>query len=645
MKAWWSLALAMLAVCGCHERSVRSARSALDVVEGASRAELSAFESEAELSAFLRELRRASTRSLAANAKHSCTPETCQSLGADCGVHSDGCGGSIDCGPCTSAGEDSAEAPAAAPAEAAESVTNNQHAGVDEGGIVKLSGDFLIVLRRGRLFSVRIGSAALAPVSAIDAFGPGLDPSGSWYDELLVSGRTVVVIGYSYQRGGTEIGVFHLDALGRLSHRRTHQLRSNDYYSARNYASRLVGERLVFYTPLRLHVGDDDPWSSFPAIRRWPRDFTRTAAARNVYRPILATEALTLHTVTTCDLGEQDLGCSSTSVMGPPARVFYVSGESVYVWITDQRQGSLVYRLPLDGSSPSALRARRAGPVDQFSFLESDDGHLNVLLREDAAGDAMWGSERSAGDVALMRVPLGMFSDRVRRAPRRAYAALPTPHGESFQNRFVGQHVLYGTGSGWGAQRERRRGELYVHRFAGDGESVELALGHGVDRIEVLGKDAIAIGTDGEHLHFSPIALGRRPWAAPAFRRRDAGQGELRSHGFFYRPDGERTGILGLPIRESGRPGFEHLFEGSAAVLFVKNRGLALSELGTLAATPEPSADDGCRASCVDWYGNARPLFVQGRVFALLGYELVEGALRGGRLREVRRVSFSPLAH
>src|SRR5260370_532975 len=35
----------------------------------------------------------------------------------------------------------------------AESVTNTQHAGVDEGGIVKLHGDHLVVLRRGRLFT------------------------------------------------------------------------------------------------------------------------------------------------------------------------------------------------------------------------------------------------------------------------------------------------------------------------------------------------------------------------------------------------------------------------------------------------------------------------------------------------------------
>jgi hypothetical protein len=44
----------------------------------------------------------------------------------------------------------------------------------------------------------------------------------------------------------------------------------------------------------------------------------------------------------------------------------------------------------------------------------------------------------------------------------------------------------------------------------------------------------------------------------------------------------------------------------------------------------------------VDWYGNARPLFLRGRIFALLGYEIVEGTLTDGRMRETRRVNYSP---
>src|SRR5690349_16851077 len=144
---------------------------------------------------------------------------------------------------------------AAQPAAAADSITNVQHAGVDEGGIVKRHGDHLVILRRGRLFTVDIHDRELKPVSTVNAYGPDVDPNGTWYDEMLISGNTIVVIGYSYARGGTEAGLFEIAPAGRLTYKGTYHLRSNDYYSSRNYASRLVGTKLVFYTPLYLN-----PW-------------------------------------------------------------------------------------------------------------------------------------------------------------------------------------------------------------------------------------------------------------------------------------------------------------------------------------------------------------------------------------------------
>jgi hypothetical protein len=675
MDTWAKLAAPALCatLSACQPAGERDARTPHEVVRDATRAELAPFSSETELRRFLSELARATKRGRssaqgtcaqgvceeAAPAKLSCAPESCESLGVACGVHPDGCGGSVSCGPCDPTAEPSAAA-AEAPSEsvAPDSVTNVQHAGVDEGGIVKLRGDHLIVLRRGRLYSISLANGGLEPVSSIDAFGPEIDPTGTWYDELLVASDKLVVIGYSYQRGGTEIGLFGIDPAGRLSYRATYQLRSNDYYSARNYASRLIDDRLVFYTPLALNVASDDLYASFPALRKWrraarDRDFRRTLMASRVYRPLVASPSLTLHTLTSCDLGQRELVCSSTAVLGPPSRVFYVSPRSVSVWVSDPDDDSILYRMPLDGSAPLALRAMGAGagPVDQLSFLESDE-HLNVLVRADSAGDGMWSSEHTAGDVALLRVPLAAFSRRARRAPASSTTRLPRPDGPSLQNRFVADHLLYGTGSGWGAPRAGRRGTVFVHRLpagargaaAEGGKTSRLRLGHGADRIEALGSDAIVIGNDGRNLHFSPIALGAEPRVAARATRTNAAQGELRSHGFFYRPDGDRSGLFGLPIRESARPGYEHLIHGSASVLFFQNRQLALTELGSLAAEPARAADDGCRASCVDWYGNARPLFVSGRIFALLGYEIVEGEQRRGRLREKRRTSFAPRA-
>ena len=554
-----------------------------------------------------------------------------------------------------------AAAPAEAKAKAAddkdESITNTQHAGVDEGGIVKLHGDQLVVLRRGRLFTVAIGDGALKPLSAVNAYGPEIDPRYTWYDEMLVSQDTVVVIGYSYERGGTEVGLFNIDRAGNLSYRSTYHLRSNDYYSSRNYASRLIGNRLIFYTPLYMNPYADDPLAEFPAVRKWhkgakPEEFQRIVSATHVYRPerpINPDSGLALHTVTTCDLSNGDFKCEATGVLGPPGRVFYVSPESVYVWTTEwsyygqhSTEKSMVYRMPLDGNSPNALGVS-GSPVDQFSFLESEDKHLNVLVRANGSGDDMWSAERTNGDVALLRVPISEFNDGTNDASSWDYHGLPKPRGYTFQNRFVGEYLLYGTGSGWGAPENKKESNLFVVNWS-DGEVTQLKVNHGVDRIEALGSDAIVVGTDGSNLHFSSIQLADTPAVADEFVRKGASQGELRSHGFFYKPDGPNSGVLGLPISVPGRSGYKHLFEESAAILFLRNDGLHFAEVGELTAQSERAVDDACHASCVDWYGNSRPLFIRGRIIAMLGYELVEGTMKNGRMQEMRRVNYSPQA-
>lgn len=542
-----------------------------------------------------------------------------------------------------------------ASAQKEESITNTQHKGVDEGGIVKLHGNHLVVLRRGRLFTVDVGDAGLRPVSITDAFGPDIDPERSWYDEMLISGDTIAVIGYSYERDGTEVSLFTINSLGQLIYRATYHLRSNDYYSSRNYASRLIGTKLIFYSPLYFYASDNEPSESFPAVRKWRKgvtgdDFRRISSATRFYVPQAEFDVdngVTLHTVTICDLANGGFDCNATSVIGPSGNVFYVSPDSVYVWASSwsgsgDPERSLLFRMPLDGSTPGALRVS-GSPVDQFSFFQSEDGHLNVLVRSQGKGDGMWAAEVSEGDVALMRIPLNSFSDGSQLVPAERYRSLPKPEGDgSFQNRFVDDFLIYGTGGGWGYhERNKEQNEVFVVNWL-RGNMQRLNLPHGVDRIEQIGAGAVIVGASQENLHFSSVRLGAAPQIVSRFTYEGASQGELRSHGFFYKPDGNDSGTLGLPISLPERPGYWHLFESSAAIVFLRNEGLKLSRIGDLAAQSEKATDDQCRASCVDWYGNARPLFIRGRIFALLGYELVEGRLEVDRINELRRISFAP---
>ncbi len=546
----------------------------------------------------------------------------------------------------------------------AEGVTNNQHAGVDEGGIVKTHGDHLVILRRGRLFTVRVDGKNLRPVAAVDAFGPGVDPRGTWYDEMLISGNTLVVVGYSYARGGTEVGVFDLDTAGGIAFRATYHLRGNDYFSARNYASRVIGQKLVFYTPTHLAQGAKDPFATFPAVRKWhagatAADFQRVVAPTQVFRPAFGLAPQALHTVTSCDLAARELSCKATSVLGPAGRVFYVSPSAVYVWMTESSwdgetttTSSAVVRLPLDGGAPGAVKVT-GGPIDQFSFLEAE-GHLNVFVRATTRGEAMWDATATTGDTAMLRLPLGFFSEGSTESSPRHYTKLPTPRGYAIQNRFVGRHLLYGTQSfegfyGRNRPDPERRVVAFPYASSDERDATSIELPHSVDRLEALGTNAIVVGQRDQDLHFTSLALRGTPRVASAYVRKGASQGEQRSHGFFYKPESEDAGMLGLPVLS---PTGAHRTvndplpdEGSAKVLFLRNQSLDLSPIGELVSRAAGPADDACRASCVDWYGNARPLFLRGRIFGLMGYELVEGALEAGRIREVRRVSFAPSAH
>src|SRR5688572_21947153 len=535
------------------------------------------------------------------------------------------------------------------------SITNIQTTGVDEGDIVKKHGDHLIVLRRGRLFTIRIGSDALQPVSAVDAHAPDADPSGTWYDEMLVSDGTVVVIGYSYARGGTEIGLFDLDASGGLRYRATYQLRSNDYYSARNYASRLIGNRLVFYTPLQVNPWRLDSSAFLPALRHWrhdatPRDFKRILPATRIYRTdanLDLDQGVALHTVSVCDLSTAPMHCESTAVLGPSGHVFYVSEDSVYVWATQwshataKPNASSVFRIPLDGSAPSALKAS-GSPIDQMSFLQRD-GYLNVLVGSESDGEGMWASGSRAGELALLRVPLGDFGDGSTAARSDDYRFLPGLNLDDHElhNRYVGDWLIVGAGDSWGDRADGASHQAQAVRYAGPDPIQTLRLGHAVERIDALGRDAVLVGNRGDDLHFTSVRLGETARPASVYVQRDAAQGDERTHGFFYKPRSEDEGIVGLPI--VGR-------DDSASVLYLRNRALRLDRFGRLDAAPRRNqVDDGCKASCVDWYGNARPIFIGERTFALLGYELVEGRLVEGvggepGIRERRRVDFSPTA-
>lgn len=549
-------------------------------------------------------------------------------------------------------------------------VTNNQEAGVDEGGIVKNVGDALVVLRKGRLYAVDVSAngaprqtdtTAVAPSDALN--------SGVWYDEMLVKGDRVYVVGYRYGvkpadpkarlLGATEIESFRLTG-GRFERLRTSFFESNDYFSGRNYASRMREGKLVFYMPSYAvdwssaeesgsSTSSSGGSSSGSSPRRKPRlripqvleaDASGAFRAKgpllsatDVFVPVERPRSFFFHTMVQCELPDSgDVLCDARAVFGDWWRQHYVTPDAAYLSASRH-----VYRFRFDDRGAD-VHASSVVPTDQFSF-RADGGVLSVFGNEVAMKPGS-SYPQQTGRLLLESLPLASFDARgtqPRGAGAQVLSDAPAQASNAWKwvhyNRFVGPR-LFAAVSSYSAGTSTN--ELLAVDVAGRGV-LSSPTGY-VSRIEPLGAQRalvvsrdVSTGAQGPasqvlRLHAYPTSGPLTPSGEIALD--GLAESERRSHGFFFKPSAGGGGTFGLPIVAWGGTSTGWWSRGIANIgFFDLAPSGALGELGAVASEGSPSV---CEVSCVDWYGNTRPVFLRDRVFALMGSELVEVSTRPG---------------
>ena len=543
-------------------------------------------------------------------------------------------------------------------------ITNTQEANVDEGDIVKQVGRFLLVLQDGRVFSIDTapgGRPGLALADRINVYRSSSDDA--WYDEMLVYGDRVVITGYTYEREASQITVLRVAPDGRLSHDGTFLLTSNDYYDTENYATRLVGDLLIIYTPLMLGRGDNFVW---PTLRRWQRT-DRSAPrmplfdARDIYRPISHDDDATLHTISVCRLGPtvRGLGCRATAFIAPEEAELYVTPTDAYLWVSGggdyygevprcTRRPSLaevspafVYRLALPGGGLSVAGARGT-PIDQLS-MAAIGGNLHALIGWDS--DACSG--RANRDLAFATIPLGAFGRSRGDAPASGFVEVPSLGGASIENRYNGGWLIYGGRPGWGSEPPENAPDpqpLVVLPVARPQEARTLNIGHGILRVERVGDDMVATGYRGRSgLEFTMIELDGTPRLGATLHLEGRYESEGRSHAFNSRPEADGGALMGIPTVPRSNDAQRWWFRSGASDLSFVSLGAdgRLVSAGDLRRGENTGRGYTCEVSCIDWYGNSRPIFTGNRIFALTGTELIEGVLDDGRVRETRRLDIA----
>ncbi|WP_317930711.1 beta-propeller domain-containing protein [Halioxenophilus sp. WMMB6] len=550
--------------------------------------------------------------------------------------------------------------------EANPEITNNQEAGVDEGDIVKVIGDYLVILRQGQLFSVRYSGDTLQAVDAISVLKPGWQHQ-AWIDELLVYQNQLVVIGYAYDgvigEGTVELNILSLSDDGHFSHDNSYVIAAGDYFSSENYATRIVDGELIFNFPMALddlfYQGSSGPlqfarMGLLPDSPEQPIRWQSLLTAQQIYKPRESSLHPVVQVFVKCPLASQLELCSAVGVItGQYEVTSYVTTQSIYLASQSLRQEFLIdaefdyyieddpntfvydlYRIDLDSFSLTN-QPINGTPINQFSFLEEGD-RIHLLTRRDGSDDELSG-------IFLYNLARADFGNTDSQPPPVRVAGY---HDDDWLNsRFVGDWLALGQANYSGGFLDSNSFVLTLHNIHKQ-QALELFTGHTSSRLEFVDDSLLVLGYDDqENLLGSIVSLDSNPRILSDFQFTGVMEDEYRSHAFNATRLLEGGALFGFTTRPSSswQEADDYSEDAEAADLYfvAVDRHHRLSPAGAFHSqqAPEPVAED-CVVSCVDWYGNSRPFFLRGKVYGLSGYELIQGDFFQGEVRELQRIDY-----
>ena len=565
-------------------------------------------------------------------------------------------------------------------------ITNNQNVGVDEGGIVKQVGPYLLALQDGRIFSVdtRGNNGKIALADRMNVYTKANE--GAWYDEMLVQGDRVLVTAYSYEAQATAISVFRVDmASGKLSRDGIFYVSSADYYSGENYATRIVGDQLVLHITSSLTPSWSD--ENAPMIRVGPYESgakkprgVPLVSTNNLYRPIMDVANPAVQTIVICPLGDtktKDLSCRSESFVGPLDSELLVTTTDAFLWNGDENwlfyetgqscdrwqtrcanmkaptlttlQPAAVFRVPINGDAPSFAPVR-GRPTNQFA-MEVQNNKFFMLSSWNNPNCASTGYG-IAPQLSLTTIPLSRFDDAPAQIKQSSITNLPGAMAEPVVRFMEGWVVYHGDGDDITVPSRRLTRldakaptTLYATPLKRPRETVSTAVPHRVARLQPLAGGMLAIGqASSRDLSLSWLNPSASFKPAPTFSMSGRIESEGRSHAFSATQLGDGRSLMGLPTVEYNDGQVRDLSRSASSNLSF----LTMSKTGSFAkagdvsmAQTKPKTSYKCEVSCIDWYGNSRAVFTGGRIFALMGTELVEGRLTDNQISVIGRLDMT----
>ena len=550
-------------------------------------------------------------------------------------------------------------------------ITNNQEAGVDEGGIVKKMGSLLLVLRQGVLHVIDAGAQERERFALLHSHTVVADDSRDdlYYDEILTFSGGAILLGFNFVDNAAELFVFRLDASGGLEPRGRWQMSVDDYFSGNDSGARIRDGELVLSLsfPAESLLKDNWPFAARVGSDGGPIEATRV--------DLLAPDDLQVldglgaepqvYAFLRCDLDgllQQRLACTRSAAVANADASTYIAADGIYLadhswtrqawrrrdfdpWLarwTVPKPGdyaSRVLRLPQNRAEAPAVIATTGLPNGRFGLKETADGLYLI------------GSERLSEDAQrnlLQYIPLSRFRSRTPGlAPAEIRASI---EGEIAFLRFDQDDAwlaLEEAGGDDSEDDEYQPGTRQLHRLPLDGGPIRhLPLPAPVERIELLAEHVLLMGSvyrDDEPQDLRTVLVRRDNAAVGPLGQWPGMAADLssRSHSFNAARLDDGTELAGLPVFAPEPPaGSRYYREDLVEDLLVFRRAGDMLQLAARVDMQHSPSD--CELDCYAWYGSARFFAFGERLFALSGELLKELRFDRGELKETGRVGLGP---
>lgn len=547
-------------------------------------------------------------------------------------------------------------------------ITNNQEAGVDEGGIVKKMGPLLLVLRQGVLHVIDTGAPGHERFELLYSHSVVADDSRDdlYYDEILTFNGGAILLGFNFARNAAELFVFRLEASGALEPRGRWLLAVDDYFSGNDSGARIRDGELVLSLsfpadsllegnwPFAARVGADGEPIEATRVDLLAPDDLQVLDGLGAYPQVYA--------FLRCDLGgllQQRLACQRNAAVANADASIYIAADGIYLadyswtkqawgrrdfdpWVarwTQPEPGdyvSRVLRLPQNPAQAATIVATTGLPNGRFGFKESAEGLYLI------------GSERVSEHTQrnlLQHIPFSRFRSRAAgRAPAEIRASI---EGDIAFMRFDHASAWLALEESPGEDRkddDYQPGTRQLQRVPLDGGPIQsVPLPAPVERIELLSEHVLLLGSaygKGEAQEMRTVLVRRDNGAVGPLGRWRGMAADLssRSHSFNSARLDDGTELAGLPVFAPAVPGDaeRHPEEQIEDLLVFRRKDDALALAGRV--DMQHIASD-CDLDCYAWYGSARFFAFGDRLFTLSGELLKELRIDRDQLRETGRLA------